>query len=129
MTNSRSLYNNFKTFILLAGLPSLLLGAGHIMGGRQGLIIALGLTLVMNFVGYWFSDKIALAMSGAREVSPDDAPELHRMVSHLAQRANLPLPRVYIIPEMTPNAFATGRDPKHGGVAVNQGSRPSVSRR
>jgi len=121
MTDQRSLYNNFKTFVLLAGLTALLLGAGRIMGGPHGLIIALILTAVMNLGAYWFSDKIALAMSGAREVSPGDAPELHRMVNALAQRASLPMPRVYVIPEMTPNAFATGRDPKHAAVAVTEG--------
>ena len=128
MTNQRSLYNNFKTFILLAGLTSLFMGAGFMMGRTQGLIIAFGFALVMNFVGYWFSDKIALAMSGAREVSPDDAPELHRMVSQLAHRANLPMPRVYVIPEMTPNAFATGRDPNHSAVAVTEGIMQILSR-
>jgi heat shock protein HtpX len=126
--NQRSVYNNFKTFILLAGLTALLMGAGFTMGGRNGLMIALGLTLVMNFASYWFSDKIALAMSGAQEVSPQQAPELHAMVSRLAQRANLPMPRVYVIPESTPNAFATGRDPKHGVVAVTEGIMHMLSR-
>jgi heat shock protein HtpX len=126
--NQRSVFNNFKTFILLAGLTSLLVGAGYLMGGRNGLMIALGITLVMNFASYWFSDKIALAMSGAQEVSPQEAPDLHAMVARLAQRANLPMPRVYIIPEQTPNAFATGRDPKHGVVAVTAGIMQMLSR-
>ncbi|MDQ3813232.1 MAG: zinc metalloprotease HtpX [Armatimonadota bacterium] len=128
MTNQGSLYNNFKTFILLAGLTSLFMGAGYLIGRTQGLIIAFGFALVMNFVSYWFSDKLALAMSGAREVSPDEAPELHRMVSSLAQRANLPMPRVCIIPEMTPNAFATGRDPNHSAVAVTEGIMQMLNR-
>ncbi len=113
--------NNFKTFVLLAALTALLIGAGFVMGGRGGLMIALGLTVIMNFAGYWFSDKIALKMSGAREVSPAEAPELHSMVGNLVQRANLPMPRVYIMPTMTPNAFATGRNPKHSAVAVTEG--------
>jgi heat shock protein HtpX len=113
--------NNFKTFVLLAALTALLIGAGFVMGGRGGLMIALGLTVIMNFAGYWFSDKIALKMSGAREVSPAEAPELHSMVGNLVQRANLPMPRVYVMPTMTPNAFATGRNPKHSAVAVTEG--------
>ncbi|MBV9467975.1 MAG: M48 family metalloprotease [Abitibacteriaceae bacterium] len=119
--NQGSLYNNVKTFMLLAGLTGLLIGAGYLMGGRNGLIIAIGITLVMNFVSYWFSDKIALAMSGAREVNPAEAPQLYATVQHLTQRANLPMPRLYVIPSMAPNAFATGRDPKHSAVAVTQG--------
>jgi heat shock protein HtpX len=113
--------NNFKTFVLLAALTALLIGAGFVMGGRGGLMIALGLTVIMNFAGYWFSDKIALKMSGAREVSVAEAPELHSMVGNLVQRANLPMPRVYVMPTMTPNAFATGRNPQHSAVAVTEG--------
>ena len=128
MMNQRSLYNNFKTFILLAGLTSLLVGAGYLIGRQSGLIIALIFALLMNFVGYWFSDKIALAMSGAREVDATQAPELHAMVSQLAQRANLPMPRVYVIPEPMPNAFATGRDPQHSAVAVTEGIMQMLSR-
>src|SRR3712207_5679904 len=97
--NQASFYNNARTFALLAGLTALVVGDGYAMGGRNGLIIAFGLTLVMNFVSYWFSDKIALSMSGAQEVSPAEAPELYASVSNLAQRANLPMPRVYVIPE------------------------------
>lgn len=119
--NQGSLYNNAKTFMLLAGLTGLLIGAGYLMGGRNGLIIMVGITIVMNFVSYWFSDKIALAMSGAREVNPAEAPQLYPTIQHLTQRANLPMPRVYVIPSMAPNAFATGRDPKHSAVAVTQG--------
>ncbi|HVF11439.1 MAG TPA: zinc metalloprotease HtpX [Abditibacteriaceae bacterium] len=114
-------YNNLKTFVLLAGLTALVAGAGRMLGGPNGLIIGLGLAFVMNFVAYWFSDKIALAMSGAKEVSPQEAPDLHAMVGDLARRANLPMPRVYVIPQAAPNAFATGRDPKHSAVAVTQG--------
>lgn len=113
--------NNFKTFMLLAALTALVLGAGYMMGGNSGLMIALVVTVIMNFTGYWFSDKIALKMSGAQEVSPEQAPELHAMVRNLAQRANLPMPRVYVIPTHTANAFATGRNPHHSAVAVTAG--------
>ena len=113
--------NTFKTFILLAGLTVLLLLIGQALGGRSGLYFALFMALVMNMVGYWFSDKIALAMSGAKEVSINEAPDLHQMIEKLAVQAGLPKPRVYIIPQDTPNAFATGRNPEHAAVAVTQG--------
>ncbi len=113
--------NTFKTFILLAGLTALLLLIGQALGGRSGLYFALVMAVVMNGVGYWFSDKIALRMSGAQEVSPDQAPELHQMVERLAMRAAIPKPRVYVIPQDTPNAFATGRNPEHSAVAVTEG--------
>ncbi len=113
--------NTFKTFILLAGLTALLLLIGQALGGRSGLYFALFMAVIMNGVGYWFSDKIALSMSGAQEVSPDQAPELHQMVERLAMRAGIPKPRVYIIPQDTPNAFATGRNPEHSAVAVTEG--------
>jgi heat shock protein HtpX len=115
--------NTFKTFILLAGLTALLLVLGQALAGRQGLYFALFMALIMNFVGYWFSDKIALAMSGAKEVSQDQAPDLHQMVEKLSVQAGLPKPRVYIIPQETPNAFATGRNPEHAAVAVTEGIR------
>ncbi len=113
--------NMFKTFILLAGLTVLLLLIGQALGGRQGLYFALFMALIINFIGYWFSDKIALAMSGAQEVSISEAPDLHQMVEKLAVQAGVPKPRVYIIPQDTPNAFATGRNPEHAAVAVTQG--------
>lgn len=113
--------NTFKTFLLLAGLTALLLLIGQALGGRSGFYFALFMALIMNFVGYWFSDKIALAMSGAQEVSVSEAPELHQAVEKLAVQAGLPKPRVYIIPQDTPNAFATGRNPEHAAVAVTQG--------
>jgi heat shock protein HtpX len=119
-TKSFSTYNNLKTFGLLAALTAIFIGLGA-MFGRNGLVMALGFAVVMNFVGYWFSDKIALAMSHAKEVSASDAPQLHATVEALSTRAGLPKPRVYIIPEAAPNAFATGRDPKHAAVAVTQG--------
>ena len=113
--------NTFKTFILLAGLSALLLFIGQALGGRSGLYFALFMAFIMNMVGYWFSDKIALAMSGAKEVSVNEAPELHQMVEKLSVQASLPKPRVYIIPQETPNAFATGRNPEHAAVAVTEG--------
>lgn len=113
--------NTLKTFILLAGLTALLLVFGQALGGKSGLYFALFMALIMNMIGYWFSDKIALAMTGAQEVSIQEAPELHRMVERLAMQASLPKPRVYIIPQDTPNAFATGRNPEHAAVAVTQG--------
>lgn len=113
--------NTLKTFILLAGLTALLLFLGQAFGGRSGLYFALFMALIMNMIGYWFSDKIALAMTGAQEVSVHEAPDLHRMVERLAMQAGLPKPRVYIIPQDTPNAFATGRNPDHAAVAVTQG--------
>ncbi len=113
--------NIFKTFILMAALTALFMLAGQAIGGRQGLIFALGMAFFMNFVAYWFSDKLALKMSGAQEVDKTVAPQLHQMVEDLAVRAGLPKPRVYIIPSDTPNAFATGRNPEHAAVAVTSG--------
>lgn len=113
--------NTFKTFILLAGLTALLLFFGQVFGGRSGLYFAIFMALIMNMVGYWFSDKIALAMTRAQEVSVHEAPDLHQMVENLARQADIPKPRVYIIPQDTPNAFATGRNPEHAAVAVTQG--------
>jgi heat shock protein HtpX len=113
--------NTFKTFILLAGLTALLMAIGNAIGGRNGLMLALVVAGIMNFVGYWFSDKIALSMSGAQPVSESEAPDLYRVVRELCRRAELPMPRLYVIPSSTPNAFATGRDPEHSAVAVTSG--------
>ena len=113
--------NTLKTFILLAALTGLFLIIGEAFGGRTGLIIALGLAGVMNFFAYWFSDKLALKMAGARPVSPAEAPELHQLVAKLAAQAGIPKPKVYLIPTETPNAFATGRNPEHAAVAVTAG--------
>jgi heat shock protein HtpX len=110
-----------KTGILMAGLTALLMVAGQALGGQGGMMIALVMALGMNFFSYWFSDKIALSMGGAREVSLQEAPELHQMVGSLAARAGLPKPRVYIMDQETPNAFATGRNPEHAAVAVTTG--------
>lgn len=118
-----------KTALLLTGLTVLFVVVGSAIGGRSGILIAFGMALVMNGISYWFSDKIALKMSGAREVSPAEAPELHRMVDELTTYARMPKPRVYIIDDPSPNAFATGRDPEHGAVAVTTGITRILNRR
>lgn len=115
------IWNTFKTTILLAGLTALFIVIGGALGGQVGMIIALVIAVAMNMGAWWFSDKLALRMSGAREVSPAEAPELHEMVEVLSQRAGIPRPRVYIIETETPNAFATGRNPANGAVAVTTG--------
>jgi len=115
------LTNTLKTAALLATLTVLLVLAGRWFGGTQGMLIAFLLALLMNGGAYWFSDRLALSMAGAREVDRYEAPRLHQMVAQLAQRANLPMPRVYLIDSAAPNAFATGRNPQHGAVAVTTG--------
>jgi heat shock protein HtpX len=113
--------NRFKTFILLAAMTALIMGLGQMLGGRGGLMLALIFAAVMNLGSYWFSDKIVLAMYKAQPVTETEAPELYRIVADLTQRAALPMPKVYIIPEDAPNAFATGRNPEHAAVAVTEG--------
>lgn len=113
--------NQFRTFVLLAGLTVFIVLMGRLIGGPGGMIFALILAGIMNLVGYWFSDKIVLSMYGAREVSEAEAPELYHMVRELAMNANLPMPKIYIIPSDAPNAFATGRNPEHAAVAVTEG--------
>ena len=113
--------NVLRTTVLLAALTALFLVIGGAIGGNQGLFIAFVFALLMNFASYWFSDKIVLSMYRAREVSLNEAPDLYRLVQRLAQRAGIPMPRVYIIPSDAPNAFATGRNPQHGAVAVTEG--------
>jgi heat shock protein HtpX len=110
-----------RTTVLLAALTALFLVIGGAVGGNQGMFVAFIFALLMNFASYWFSDKIVLTMYRAQEVSPREAPELYRLVQRLAQRAGIPMPRVYIIPSDAPNAFATGRNPQHGAVAVTEG--------
>jgi len=112
-------YNNFKTALFLGALTGLILLAGQLIGGRQGVIIALGIAAVSNFVAYFYSDKIALMSMGAREVGPDH--ELYKITAELAQKANLPMPRVYVAPVEAPNAFATGRNPQHAAVCATEG--------
>jgi heat shock protein HtpX len=113
--------NTMKTFMLMAAMTALFMVAGEAMGGRQGMTIALLLAIGLNFFAYWNSDKMALAMNRAREVSVGEAPDLHNLVAHLAARAGLPKPRVYVVDDPTPNAFATGRNPEHAAVAVTTG--------
>ncbi len=120
--------NRIKTVMLLAALTALFLFIGQALGGRTGLIIAIIFTGLMNFASYWWSDKIVLRMYGAQEISESDAPDLFRIVRELAMRGGMPMPKVYIIPEETPNAFATGRNPQHAAVAVTQGIVRLLSR-
>lgn len=113
--------NSLKTMLLMVTLTLMLVAFGGIIGGKSGMTIALLMSFGMNFVTYWFSDKIVLKMYGAREVTEAEAPGLYSMVRRLAQRAQIPMPRVYIMDEDQPNAFATGRNPEHGAVAVTTG--------
>jgi heat shock protein HtpX len=113
--------NSIKTMVLLVGLTVFFLWVGALLGGRAGMTLALLLALAMNVFAYWFSDKIVLRMYRAREVSQAEAPELYSLVRRLSQQAGLPMPRVYVIPQEQPNAFATGRSPRHAAVAVTTG--------
>ncbi|MDP2647149.1 MAG: zinc metalloprotease HtpX [Desulfobacterales bacterium] len=113
--------NQFKTTLLLAVLTAFILWVGQILGGRQGMLIAFILAGGMNFFSYWFSDKVVLRMYQATEISQQEAPDLYNMVRRLARSANLPMPKIYRIPQDTPNAFATGRNPEHAVVAVTEG--------
>jgi len=113
--------NVFKTAMLLAVLTAMLVLIGGAIGGRHGMLIAFVMALVMNFASYWWSDKIVLAMYGARPVTEAEAPELYNMVHRLATKAGAPMPKLYIIPSEQPNAFATGRNPSHAAVAVTEG--------
>lgn len=113
--------NVIKTTILLAALTGLFLFVGKAIGGQSGMTIALVMAGVMNLAAYWFSDKMALAMSRAKPVTEQEAPQLHAIVQDLAMRAGLPKPKVYVMSTNTPNAFATGRNPSHAAVAVTNG--------
>jgi heat shock protein HtpX len=113
--------NTLKTTFLLAVLTVLFVLVGKAIGGQSGMVIAFGLAIVMNVGSYWFSDKIVLRMYGAREVTEAEAPQLHGMVRRLATAAGTPMPKVCIIPQESPNAFATGRNPAHAAVAVTEG--------
>ncbi len=121
--------NRIKTLMFLAALTALFVWIGHALGGQAGLVIALIVAGAMNFGAYWWSDRIALRMHGAQEIDEAQAPELYAVVRELARRAEIPTPRVYIIPEDTPNAFATGRNPEHGAVAVTEGLLRLLDRR
>lgn len=113
--------NTLKTWLLMGILSAVLVLLGRLVGGPTGAMVAFVLSLVMNFAGYWFSDRMALAMSGARPLSESEAPELYALTRRLCRRAGLPMPRLYLIPEEQPNAFATGRNPQNAAVAVTEG--------
>jgi heat shock protein HtpX len=113
--------NIFKTTLLLTVMTLLLMVAGRAFGGQRGMLLALGIAAVMNFVSYFFSDKIALATYRAQQVSREDLPRVYNIVERLSQKVGLPVPKVYVIPTDSPNAFATGRNPQHASVAVTQG--------
>jgi heat shock protein HtpX len=120
--------NYFRTALLLAALTAFFLVIGYLLGGQQGLLIALVVALGTNLFAYWNSDRMVLRMSNAREVGPQEAPELYSIVRQLTERAGMPMPRLYIIDEDQPNAFATGRSPEHAAVAVNTGLLTHLSR-
>ena len=113
--------NRIKTVLLLAGMTAFLIVIGRLLGGRTGMYLAFILAVGMNFFSYWFSDKIVLKMYGAQEVTPADAPQLHQIVDELSREANIPKPKVYLIPDDSPNAFATGRNPEHAAIAATEG--------
>ena len=113
--------NTLKVGVLLTVLTAAVLLVGNYFGGTSGMIIAFGIAMLMNFGSYWFSDKIVLKMTGAQPVDAQQSPELYQMTRELVQRANLPMPKLYVIQDPSPNAFATGRDPNHAAVAVNSG--------
>ena len=123
------MFNWVKTAILMAGIMALFGAVGSVIGGQQGMLLALGFGLVSNFFAYWFSDKMVLKMYNAKEVDETTAPQFYRMVAELAQRAELPMPRVYLIEEAAPNAFATGRNPQHAAVAATTGILRVLSER
>jgi len=120
--------NYFRTALLLAGLTALFMGVGYLIGGSGGAIIALVVAAGMNLFAYWKSDQMVLSMYGAQEVDARTVPDLYALVQKLSSRAGLPMPRVYIIDNPQPNAFATGRDPEHAAVAVNTGLLNTLSR-
>lgn len=113
--------NRFKTAVLLTALTLLMVALGNALGGRGGMVIAFMIACGMNLFSYWFSDKIVLRMYGAQEISEHDNPTFYGIVRRLASKAGMPMPKVYIIPSETPNAFATGRNPDHAAVAATQG--------
>lgn len=123
------MFNWVKTFMLMAAITALFIVIGGMIGGRSGMMFALVMALGMNFFSYWFSDKMVLRMYNAQEVDASTAPQFYRMVQELAQRAQLPMPRVYLINEDAPNAFATGRNPEHAAVAATTGILRVLSER
>src|SRR5579863_3501313 len=113
--------NTFKTALLLTALTLLMLFVGSAFGGERGMVIAFGLAIVMNFASYFFSDKIALAMYRAQPVTREELPRVYQVVERLTQKMGIPMPKIYVIPTDSPNAFATGRNPAHASVAVTEG--------
>ncbi|MBC7954239.1 MAG: zinc metalloprotease HtpX [Cytophagales bacterium] len=123
------MFNLLKTAVLMAAITALFMAIGALIGGRAGMMLALVVAVGMNFFSYWFSDKLVLKMYKAQEVDETSAPQFYRMVQELAQRAQLPMPRVYLINEDAPNAFATGRNPEHAAVAATTGILRALSER
>ncbi|NNM64672.1 MAG: zinc metalloprotease HtpX [Burkholderiales bacterium] len=123
------MFNLLKTAMLMAAITALFMVIGSSIGGKQGMMLALLFAVGMNFFSYWFSDKMVLRMYNAQEVDAQSAPQFYRMVQDLAQRAQLPMPRVYVINEDAPNAFATGRNPEHAAVAATTGIMRVLSER
>jgi heat shock protein HtpX len=123
------MFNTVKTAVLMAGIMALFGAVGSVIGGQQGMLMALGFGLVSNFFAYWFSDKMVLKMYNAKQVDETTAPQFYRMVAELAQRAELPMPKVYLIEEAAPNAFATGRNPQNAAVAATTGILRVLSER
>ena len=123
------MFNLLKTAVLMAAITALFMAIGSLLGGRSGMMLALAVAVAMNFFSYWFSDKLVLKMYNAHEVDATSAPQFYGMVQELAQRAGLPMPRVYLIDEDAPNAFATGRNPEHAAVAATTGILRALSER
>ncbi len=125
----RAMFNLMKTAILMAAITALFMVIGSLLGGRSGMMLALVVALGMNFFSYWFSDTMVLKMYHAQEVDESTAPQFVRMIRELTQRADLPMPKVYLIDEPAPNAFATGRNPEHAAVAATTGILRALSER
>ncbi|UUX96423.1 zinc metalloprotease HtpX [Aquabacterium sp. J223] len=123
------MFNLLKTAVLMAAITALFMALGAMLGGQQGMVLALVVALAMNFFSYWYSDKLVLKMYNAQEVDATSAPHFYRMVQELSQRAGLPMPRVYLIEENAPNAFATGRNPENAAVAATTGILRLLSER
>ncbi len=123
------MFNMLKTAVLMAAITSLFMAIGALLGGHQGMLIALVVAIGMNFFSYWFSDRLVLKMYNAQPVDASSAPQYYRIVQELAQKAGLPMPRVYLINEDAPNAFATGRNPQHAAVAATTGILRVLSER
>lgn len=123
------MFNYLKTSILMAAIVALFMAIGAVLGGQQGMLLALVVAIGTNFFSYWFSDKLVLKMYNAQEVDASSAPQFYNMVQDLAQKAGLPMPRVYLINEAAPNAFATGRNPQHAAVAATTGILQVLSER